>query len=232
MSPSALLQSPPFQQPPLGLCATSAQMGSWEIVYLPQMKSWDIGCFLQYSFLPLIIPLHFHSHVAWPLLLLNYLFPNASLVTRRKQKHRRWFIQTKMGFELPSVLHFFATELGKLPVQSRPSSTNAFPRCYPKVTPIFFEARTFTVKKHPMWWFFCRSEAKESLWLGWMQGGKSNSSLNLRCLLISCIPVEKSWLKTQVVKTSLVFSTNAGGSMAVLSQSGVELAFRRSLFPI
>lgn len=71
-----------------------------------------------------------------------------------------------------------------------------------------------------------------------MQGGKLNSplltasSLNLRCLLISRIPIEKSRLKTQVVKTSHVFSTNAGGSMAVLSWSGVERAFRGSLFPI
>lgn len=108
----------------------------------------------------------------------------------------------------------------------------------PTLPPFLGGARRFTAKKHLRWWVFCHSEAKESLRLGWVRGGKLNSllltasPLNLHCLLISCIPVEKSRLKTQVVKTPLVFSTNAGGSMAALSRSGVELAFRRSLFPI
>lgn len=144
----------------------------------------------------------------------------------------------KRGLNFLQFCIFSEPEMGKLPVQSRASSTSAFPHCHPNITPILGGARRFTVKKHLRRWVFCHSEAKESLWLGWVRGGKLNSllltasSLNLHCLLISCIPVEKSRLKTQVVKTPLVFSTNAGGSMAALSRSGVELAFRRSLFPI
>lgn len=45
------------------------------------------------------------------------------------------------------------------------------------------------------------------------------SSLSLHRLLLSCIPVEDSQLKTPVLKTSLVCSTGAGGSTAVLSRS-------------
>lgn len=209
------------------------------MVYLPQTKSWDTGCSLHYPSLPLIIPLRFHSHVACPLLLFSHLFPNASLVTRRKQKQRRWFIQTKTDFELPSVPHLFWNRAGETASPKQSLLNQCIPSLPPQCYPLFFWRQGDSgCKKHQRWWFFCHSEAKESLWLGWMQGGKFNSllltasSLNLRCLLISCIPVEKSRLKTQVVKTSLVFSTNAGGSVAVLSRSRVELAFRRSLFPI
>lgn len=63
----------------------------------------DEGCFLQNSPLPLIIALTF----ACSLLLFSNLFPNTSLVTRGEQKERRWFIRTKLGVELCSVLHFF-----------------------------------------------------------------------------------------------------------------------------
>lgn len=134
MSPSAFLRSPPFWQPPLGFSpfsATWTQMGSWEVVYLPPMKSWGIGCSLQYSSLPLIIPLHFHSHVACPLLLFSHLFPNASLVTRRKQKQRRWFIQAKPGFELPSVLHLFWNRAG----ETASPKQSLFSQCIPSLPP-------------------------------------------------------------------------------------------------
>lgn len=234
MSSSAFLQSPPSHSHVQGSLSPAPPAPKWvlgngfqEMVSLLQMKTWCTGCFLQTSSLLLIIALTFTCL----LLLFSHLFPNTSLVTRREQKQRRWFIQTKLGVDLCSVLHFFLKQSRgncqqSLLNQSIPSLPS---QCYPH----FSASHESHCKEGGDF-----SEPKESPWLGCIEGGKLNSllltasSLNLCCLLISCIPVEKSRLKTQVVKTSLVFSTNAGGSMAVLSQSGVERALRKSLFPI
>lgn len=95
----------------------------------------------------------------------------------------------------------------------------------------FLGAQMFTSQKQSRWECGRSSKAKESLRVGWMQGGKVNSlllttsSLTLHCPLISHIPIEKSRLKTQVVKTLLFWSTSTGGNMAARSRSGVEWAF-------
>lgn len=175
-SVSPLLCYNPFLSvPSLGLSPFSTiwtQMGSWEMVYLPQMKTWGISCFLQYSFLPLIIPLHFHSHIALCYCsVISSVMPLWCLEENRTREDGSDKLEWHLNFL--QFCMFSETELGKLPAQSRASSPSAFPHCHPNITSIFsLETRRFSAKKHLRWWFFCCSEAKRSLWHVQIQGGR------------------------------------------------------------
>lgn len=155
----ALLQSPPSQQSCPGLSQSSTtwtQMGSWAMVSLPQMNAWGTGCFLQTSFLPLIIALTFTCL----LLLFSHLFPNTSLVTGREQKQRRWFIQTKWGLNFVQLWVFSEREQ----TASRASSTSPSPHCHPNITPIFLQAIGVIVKKVVIFLSFW-AQRKSLAWL-------------------------------------------------------------------